>query len=281
MPASLSLSDALGHALSDKRIDILRQIGQGGSISQAARAVGVSYKAAWQAVDTLTNLAGTPLVKRAVGGAGGGGAVLTEAGQQLLTAADAMAQARGAVLARWQADPHAGLAVARLAVRTSMRNQWPCLVQGLQVHGQIVLVHLGLAPAAAGEGACEPPESDRSDGADFLAARITRESAELLGLQPGLAVQALCKATAVRVERAAPGAPVPQAPASTYRLPAKAVRVVRGALGDEVAAELMLGTRATGVQMVGFAAPGSGLRVGSRVVLVVEDTAVVLALSGL
>ncbi|PIF89998.1 molybdate transport system regulatory protein [Acidovorax sp. 62] len=281
MPASLSLSDALGHALSDKRIDILRQIGQGGSISQAARAVGVSYKAAWQAVDTLTNLAGTPLVKRAVGGAGGGGAVLTEAGQQLLTAADAMAQARGAVLARWQADPHAGRAVARLAVRTSMRNQWPCLVQGLQVHGQIVLVHLGLALAAAGEGACEPPESDRSDGADFLAARITRESAELLGLQPGLAVQALCKATAVRVERAAPGAPVPQAPASTYRLPAKAVRVVRGALGDEVAAELMLGTRATGVQMVGFAAPGSGLRVGSRVVLVVEDTAVVLALSGL
>ena len=281
MPASLSLSDALGHALSDKRIDILRQIGQGGSISQAARAVGVSYKAAWQAVDTLTNLAGTPLVKRAVGGAGGGGAVLTEAGQQLLTAADAMAQARGAVLARWQTDPHAGRAVARLAVRTSMRNQWPCVVQGVQVHGQIVLVHLGLALAAAGGAAGELPEGDRSGGADFLAARITRESAELLGLQPGLAVQALCKATAVRVERAAPDAPVPQAPASTYRLPAKVVRVVRGALGDEVAAELMLGTRATGVQMVGFAAPGSGLRVGSRVALVVDDTAVVLALSGI
>lgn len=281
MPASLSLSDALGHALSDKRIDILRQIGEGGSISQAARAVGVSYKAAWQAVDTLTNLAGTPLVQRAVGGAGGGGAVLTDAGQQLLAAADAMAQARGAVLSRWQADPHAGPAVARLAVRTSMRNQWPCVVQGVQVHGQIVLVHLGLALAVAGGVASERPESDRGDGAEFLAARITRESAELLGLQPGLAVQALCKATAVRVERAAPGTPMPQAPASTYRLPAKAVRVVRGALGDEVAAELMLGARATGVQMVGFAAPGSGLRVGSRVVLVVEDTAVVLALSGL
>lgn len=281
MPASLSLADALGHALSDKRIDILRQIGEGGSISQAARAVGVSYKAAWQAVDTLTNLAGTPLVQRAVGGAGGGGAVLTEAGQQLLAAADAMAQARGAVLSRWQADPHAGPAVARLAVRTSMRNQWPCVVQGVQVHGQIVLVHLGLALAATSGVASELPESDRGDGAEFLAARITRESAELLGLQPGLAVQALCKATAVRVERAAPGTPMPQAPASTYRLPAKAVRVVRGALGDEVAAELMLGTRATGVQMVGFAAPGSGLRVGSRVVLVVEDTAVVLALSGL
>ncbi|MFT4240886.1 MAG: LysR family transcriptional regulator, partial [Acidovorax sp.] len=82
MPQALSLTGALGHELTDKRIAILRQIAEGGSISQAARAVGVSYKAAWQAVDTLTNLAGAPLVARAVGGAGGGGAQLTEAGRQ-------------------------------------------------------------------------------------------------------------------------------------------------------------------------------------------------------
>ena len=95
-----SFAQALGHDMADKRIDILRQIGQGGSISQAARAVGVSYKAAWQAIDTLTNLAGVPLVHRAVGGAGGSGAALTEAGHALLAAADAMAQARAEVLQR-------------------------------------------------------------------------------------------------------------------------------------------------------------------------------------
>ena len=264
MPASLSLTDALGHALTDKRIDILRQIGACGSISQAARAVGVSYKAAWQAVDTLTNLAGTPLVARAVGGAGGGGAQLTEAGHQLLAAADAMAQARGAVLARWQATPHAGPALARLAVRTSMRNQLPCVVDRLAVQGQIVCVHLRLE----GEGA----------GAVSLASRITRESAELLGLQPGLAVLALCKATAVRVERGGRSAPAPAAaaPAGTLRLPGRATRVVRGESGDEVSAEL-----AAGLHMVGFAAPHSGLRAGSAVVLVVEENAVVLALAEL
>ena len=264
MPASLSLTDALGHALTDKRIDILRQIGACGSISQAARAVGVSYKAAWQAVDTLTNLAGTPLVARAVGGSGGGGAQLTEAGHQLLAAADAMAQARGAVLARWQATPHAGPALARLAVRTSMRNQLPCVVDRLTVQGQIVCVHLRLE----GEGA----------GAVSLASRITRESAELLGLQPGLAVLALCKATAVRVERGgrAASAPATAAPAGTLQLPGRATRVVRGASGDEVSAEL-----AAGLHMVGFAAPHSGLRAGSAVVLVVEENAVVLALAEL
>ncbi len=248
MSEALSFSGALGHPQADKRIAILRQIAEAGSISQAARVVGVSYKAAWQAVDTLTNLAGTPLVARAVGGAGGGGAQLTEAGRQLLAAADAMAQARGAVLSRWQAAPHAGPALARLAVRTSMRNQLPCVVQRLEAQGQIVRVHLALGDAA-------------------LAARITRESAELLGLAPGLVVQVLCKATAVRVERAGPAA---------GGLAAKAVRVVKSASGDEVSAAL---AAAPGLHMVGFAAPGSGLRTGSRVALAVEENAVVLALA--
>jgi molybdate transport system regulatory protein len=69
---SIHLADALGHGASDKRIDILRRIGEAGSISEAARAAGVSYKAAWQAVETLTNLAGTAVVEKIVGGSGGG-----------------------------------------------------------------------------------------------------------------------------------------------------------------------------------------------------------------
>src|SRR6218665_3940990 len=245
MPATLSLSGALGHAHADKRIDILRHIGVCGSISQAARAAGVSYKAAWQALDTLTNLAGAAPRGGPAGGAG-----------------DALALARGAVLARWQAAPDAGPALALLALRTSMRNQLPCTVGPLALQGQIVRVPLRLARTDGAGGA---------DGALDLAARITRESAELLGLQPGLAVQALCKATAVRVERA--GAALAAEP-GILRLPAKAVRVVRGSSGDEVSAEL-----AAGLQLVGFAMPGSGLRAGHRVVLVLEENAVVLALA--
>lgn len=266
MPSPLCLADALGHAVSDKRIDILRRIAERGSISQAARALGLSYKAAWQALDTLSNLAGAPLVARAVGGAGGGGAQLTEAGQALLAAAEAMAQARGAVLARWQTTAHASPALARLALRTSMRNQLPCSVQHLQRQGQIVRVHLQLGLGTASATAAPA----------LLSARITRESAQLLGLQPGLAVQALCKATAVRVERgvAAASAELATEP-GTCRLPAKAVRVARGDSGDEVSAEL----DGAGLQMLGFATPGSGLRAGSRVQLLIEENAVVLALA--
>ena len=72
-PKSPDLAEVLGHASTDKRIDILRRIGDGGSISEAARRAGVSYKAAWQAIETLSNLAGTPMVEKAVGGSGGGG----------------------------------------------------------------------------------------------------------------------------------------------------------------------------------------------------------------
>src|SRR6185369_8311534 len=97
---TLELDSALGHVATDKRVEILRLVGEGGSISQAARDAGVSYKAAWQALDTLSNLAGAALVERAVGGAGGGGARLTPAGQRLLLAAGELGRVREHALAR-------------------------------------------------------------------------------------------------------------------------------------------------------------------------------------
>lgn len=264
-----SFLDALRHDMADKRIDILRQIGQGGSISQAARAVGVSYKAAWQALDTLTNLAGVALVERVVGGAGGGGARLTAAGEQLLAAADAMQQARAVVLQRLDGSGLAQAAAARLALRTSMRNQWPCIVQGLQASGPVVRVHLSCAGSAddARVGSEDCAAGDAARGLHVYS-RITRESAELLGLRPGMPVQALCKATAVRV---LPVAGVPPASGANHWA-ARATRVSRGELGDEVSAQLD-----AGVQMVGFAAPRSGLRVRSRVVMAADESSIVLA----
>ncbi|HEY7804278.1 MAG TPA: LysR family transcriptional regulator, partial [Orrella sp.] len=90
--------------MTDKRIEVLRAVGQFGSISQAARATGVSYKAAWQAIETLGNLAGVPLIDKAVGGSGGGGARLTSHGLALLQAADRLNEVRAVTLAQIQAE---------------------------------------------------------------------------------------------------------------------------------------------------------------------------------
>ena len=251
------LIDALGHGASDKRIDILRAIARTGSISQAARDVAVSYKAAWQAVDTLTNLAGVPLVERAVGGVGGGGALLTQQGQHLLALADALEQARQQVQARWAdghvpGGPQAFAGLSRLSLRTSMRNQLPCTVVSMEVVGRIVRVVMQLG----------------DDSSARMTARITTESAELLGLAVGMTVIALCKATAVR---ALPYAESPAAGVNSWE--GRVTRLSRGPEVDEVAAQLD-----AGVQMVGFAPAGSGLRVRSRVKLQVDESAVVLAL---
>lgn len=266
---AVSFATALGQTSTDKRIDILRLIAAGGSISQAARDAGVSYKAAWQAIDTLTNLAGVTLVEREVGGSGGGGARVTASGLQLLAAADALEQARRQVLERLRRPrglvsaplAQAGEvapALAQLSIRTSMRNQLPCVVQALWQQGQIVRVQLRLAGAAA-----------QTPGA-ALVSRITVESAQLLGLREGLSVLALCKAMAVAVRRAARAPGVP----GVNALPARVTRVARGPLGDEVAARID-----GGLQLVGFATPASGLRSGNRVEMTVEESALVIALT--
>jgi molybdate transport system regulatory protein len=268
-PSVISYSTALGQASTDKRIEILRLIGASGSISQAGRDAGVSYKAAWQAIDTLTNLAGVTLVEREVGGSGGGGARVTAAGLQLLAAADALEQARRQVLERLRRQRGVASAsfahasevaptLAQLSIRTSMRNQLPCVVQALQQKGQVVRVQLRLA----GAGTQTPGVT--------LVSRITVESAQLLGLREGGPVLALCKAMAVAVRRAAraPGA------SGVNALPARATRVARGPLGDEVAARID-----GGLQLVGFAAPASGLRAGNRVEMTVEESALVIALT--
>ncbi len=59
-------------------------IGKTGSISAAGKAMGMSYKRAWTLVETLNGIFREPLVASSRGGASGGGARLTETGQEVL-----------------------------------------------------------------------------------------------------------------------------------------------------------------------------------------------------
>lgn len=74
------------HSLAGRgRIELLERIAETGSIRQAAVAMGMSYRAAWDAVDAMNTRAGTALVERRVGGARGGGAVLSAHGEALVS----------------------------------------------------------------------------------------------------------------------------------------------------------------------------------------------------
>lgn len=253
-PALTGLPQALSDAGADRRLDVLRRIAAGDSISQAAREVGVSYKAAWQAIETLSQASGQALVERTVGGAGGGGASITEAGQALLQLADELAAARAAVLSRFAGG--ATLA-AGLQLRTSMRNQLACRVVALQ-------------PQAPDDPTvwvqCE------TRGGVPLSASVTRESADLLGLAPGRSVLLLCKATAVVV-----GAPVRAtrgaAAAETTRLNGTVEHVTPGRERDEVVLALPGGDH-----WVGFAPHPHALALGARASASVAASALVVAI---
>lgn len=255
-PLLRSLHGALGHDISDKRLEVLRRVAETGSISQAARDVGISYKAAWQAIDTLSNLSRQTLVERTVGGSGGGGARITPQGLQLLALADELVLAREAVLARFAGG--AALPMG-LGLRTSMRNQLPCRVEAVEPLGPddpTVLVRL------------------RTPGQALLTASITRESADLLSLAPGLDVLVLCKATAVRVGRVdaatEPGECV---------LPGRVARLTRGQDHEHGRSEVVLALDGGG-QWVGFAQAPFVARKGQRVLAHMSSSALVVGLSG-
>lgn len=73
-----------GAMLGPGKADLLALIRDTGSIAAAGREMGMSYKRAWQLVETLNAIFAEPLVTRARGGTRGGGAALTEAGERVL-----------------------------------------------------------------------------------------------------------------------------------------------------------------------------------------------------
>ena len=71
-------------ALGPGKVDLLEAIERAGSISAAARELGLSYRRAWDLVDTMNHCFKNPLVTRVKGGKGGGGAQLTAEGRNIL-----------------------------------------------------------------------------------------------------------------------------------------------------------------------------------------------------
>lgn len=72
-------------ALGSGKAALLAAIATHGSISAAARQLGMSYRRAWLLVETMNRCFKTPVVMSNTGGRRGGGAQLTPLGQTVLT----------------------------------------------------------------------------------------------------------------------------------------------------------------------------------------------------
>ena len=104
-------------ALGPGKVDLLESIKQEGSISQAARERHLSYRRAWNMVDTMNQCFKDPLVTSITGGKGGGGAKLTLAGEKVIQLYREMEnKADTAILKEWET-------LEKLLLRTDRNNE--------------------------------------------------------------------------------------------------------------------------------------------------------------
>lgn len=158
-----------------QRIALLQHIAEQGSITRAAKSAGLSYKAAWDAIDELNNLAQKPLVERSVGGKGGGGAKLSAEGERVLRLYQKLQTLQAQVLEAAEDASDLDL-LGRLMLRTSARNQLHGKVVAIETQGHNDRIRLELAEGLS------------------IAAQITHDSTVRLDLQTGTEVVALIKA---------------------------------------------------------------------------------------
>ena len=74
--------------LGEGRVQLLKAIETEGSLSKAAKTLGLSYKKAWSLIDSVNKSAKKPVTINSTGGKGGGGAELTDYGKQLIAVFD-------------------------------------------------------------------------------------------------------------------------------------------------------------------------------------------------
>lgn len=242
--------------VSPRRLALLEAVGRVGSINAAAKAVGMTYKAAWDAVDAMNNLAGCRLVAARHGGSGGGGAELTDAGRDIVAAYDRFAAVQAELLRHFECHPQdAGLydLIRRIGMRTSARNA---------LHGTVVAIR---------EGAVNAEVALELAGGDRLHAIITMESLRGMGLAAGMPAWALVKASWVIL--AAPDACTKVS--ARNRLCGRITRIERGAVNAEVVLELPGGATLAAI-ITEVSADNLGLTVGDETCALINSSHVIL-----
>lgn len=228
-----------GGAIGRQRVALLDEIARRGSIAKAAKALGLSYKGAWDAVQALNALFDRPLVTAHPGGGAGAGAELTLLGVQVLQvhrrleqetedamrrledAADNLFSGQVTRVSDGEAKVEVELTLAPglVLVAQVSRRQWDdlALAPGDRAHAWIAAADVMLALGAPGRVSARNqlggvvaelrPGQEIDEVALSLApglalrVLVTGESRKVLDLRPGALVTALVKAGHVALAR--------------------------------------------------------------------------------
>jgi molybdate transport system regulatory protein len=243
------------------RIALLAKIAECGSITQAAKAIRMSYKAAWDAIDAMNNLAGEPLVERLAGGKGGGGTRLTARGEQLVANFRLIEREHRAFVQRL-GEQAGGLAddyllVRKMSMRTSARNQFSGTVT--QVKRGAVNDEVTLAVA----------------GGHAIVAIVTHESVDNLGLQVGAEAFALVKSSSIILVTGDGDGDGGARYSARNRLAGAIARVEPGAVNTEVVIDLAGGGTVAAI-VTRDSSEAMGLAVGVRAAAIFKASSVII-----
>ncbi|MBV6273513.1 TOBE domain-containing protein [Alcaligenaceae bacterium CGII-47] len=210
-----------------RRLALLEAIGTEGSITAAAKKIGLSYKAAWDAIDTMNNLADSPLVLRTTGGKRGGGASLTPRAQELITWYNAIRHEHQRfldLLTRLDPNTPKNLELLQhMMVQTSARNRLMGTISHIvtgAVNDEITL--------------------QTAEGVTIVAT-ITQASTLKLNLVIGRRILAFIKAPSVIIGLPGCGMTL----SARNQLPGTIAHIAQGAVQAEVGIDLGVSTRIT------------------------------------
>jgi molybdate transport system regulatory protein len=201
------------------RIELLEQIERTGSISKAAKAMKMAYKAAWDSLDVMNNLAEEPLVDKSTGGKGGGGTRLTPYAKQLIETYKVIHEEHERFLnnlsLRINGEGGHLRMIESMNMRVSARNQ---------LLGRVVMIH---------KGGVNSEVVLKLAGGDSITAIVTNESIGLLDLRIDTDAYAIFKSGAVILS---PDLSLQLS--SRNRLVGKVSRISSGGVNSEVILEL-------------------------------------------
>lgn len=242
-----------------ERIRLLEEVGRAGSISGAARAVGITYKAAWDGIAALNNLFGRPVVAGHAGGKRGGGTALTPDGLRVIETFHRLEAELARTFRMLEPDlTGTGLTANTLMwsfmMRTSARNALRCTVTSVTEGAVNSEVTLSLAEGVT------------------LTAIITCDSVRDLGLCAGREAVALIKSSFVML------APVGEVGRISVRnrIEGTISRREFGAVNTEITLDIGGGKTLTAIVTM-QSADDLGLRVGDPAVALIDAAHVILA----
>jgi len=201
------------------RIELLEQIERTGSISKAAKAMKMAYKAAWDSLDAMNNLAEEALVDKSTGGKGGGGTRLTPYAKRLIETYKVIHEEHERFLKnlslRINDDGGHLRMIDSMNMRVSARNQFL---------GRVVMIH---------KGSVNSEVILKLQGGDTITAIVTNESIDLLDLRIDTDAYAIFKSGSVMLS-----CDLDLNLSSRNRFCGKVARISKGSVNSEVILEL-------------------------------------------